>query len=571
MAKELRTVRITTAFLILLMVAFVALAGRCFYLQRYKEEFYTARCLAQQRSISPLTPRRGTILDSRGRVLAASARTFVVKAEPRIIRDPDTVAIELAPIVEMDPHEIREKIIERSGLGYAKIKAGVSLQQAAEARRIYGVGVESQWLRHYPTGRLASHVLGFTSSDGNGVEGLERRYNNRLTGSKVCSTYLTDVSRKRVRLLSEQGVLEDGAGMILTIDATIQQFVREELVRQYEKYQAESAFAIVAEPKTGAILAMASLPDFDPLEIGSTDPNYFRSRAITDWFEPGSIIKPIVMAIAFDAGVVKKNDIIFCENGSYSARGIGRISEYRNGFGNLTPREILINSSNIGMAKIGQKLGRKKLHDGLARFGFGKKTGIELPGERDGLLWPVSRWTTYSETRVPFGQEICVTGMQIVRAFCILANGGRLVEPYLVKAIVNSEGEIEYLERPPPVGYIIKPEIAKWIVSDALAAVVNEGTGKRAKLEKWQVFGKTGTANIAKEGRYSEEDYIASFVSGAPADDPEIVVLVSIIKPNKKLGLGYTGGVVCSPVAAGIIEKTLNYLERLRANTFAAR
>jgi cell division protein FtsI/penicillin-binding protein 2 len=571
MAKELRTVRITTGFLILLMIAFVALAGRCFYLQHYKEEFYTARCLAQQRSISPLTPRRGTILDSRGRVLAASTRTFVVKAEPRIIRDPDTVAIALAPIVEMDPHEIREKIIERSGLGYAKIKAGVSLEQAAEARRIYGVGVESQWLRHYPTGRLASHVLGFTSSDGNGVEGLERRYNNRLTGSKACSTYLTDVSRKRVRLLSEQGVLEDGAGMILTIDATIQQFVREELVKQYEKYQAESAFAIVAEPKTGAILAMASLPDFDPLEIGSTDPNYFRSRAITDWFEPGSVIKPIVMAIAFDAGVVKKNDIIFCENGSYSARGIGRISEYRNGFGNLTPREILINSSNIGMAKIGQKLGRKRLHDGLTRFGFGKKTGIELPGERDGLLWPVSQWTTYSETRVPFGQEICVTGMQIVRAFCILANGGRLVEPYLVKAIVNSEGEIEYLERPPPVGYIIKPEVAKWIVSDALAAVVNEGTGKRAKLEKWRVFGKTGTANIAKEGGYSEEDYIASFVSGAPADDPEIVVLVSVIKPNKKLGLGYTGGVVCSPVAARIIEKTLNYRERLRANTFAAR
>jgi cell division protein FtsI/penicillin-binding protein 2 len=277
------------------------------------------------------------------------------------------------------------------------------------------------------------------------------------------------------------------------------------------------------------------------------------------------------MAIAFDAGVVKKNDIIFCENGSYSAKGIGRISEYRNGFGNLTPREILIKSSNIGMAKIGQKLGRKRLHDGLACFGFGKKTGIELPGERDGLLWPVRQWTTYSETRVPFGQEICVTGMQIVRAFCILANGGRLVEPYLVKAIVNSEGEIEYLERPPPVGYIIKPEIAKWVVSDAMAAVVNEGTGKRAKLEKWRVFGKTGTANIAKEGGYSEEDYIASFVSGAPADDPEIVVLVSIIKPNKKLGLGYTGGVVCSPVAARIIEKTLTYRERLRANTFAAR
>jgi len=570
MAKELRTVRITTCFLVLLMIAFVALAGRCFYLQHYKEEFYAGRCLAQQRSISPLTPRRGTVFDARGNILAVSTRTFVVKAEPRIIKDPDAVAVALAPVVEMDPHEIREKIIERSGLGYAKIKAGLDLNQCAAARRIYGVGVESEWLRHYPTGRLASHILGFVSSDGNGIEGLERRYNTQLTGSEARSTYLTDVSRKRVRLLSEQGVLEDGAAMVLTIDATIQQYVREELIKRYEKYQAESAFAIVAEPKTGAILAMVSLPDFDPLEIATTDPNYFRSRAITDWFEPGSIMKPITMAIGLDTGVIHKNQVIFCENGSYSAKGIGRIREYRRGFGNLTMRQILIKSSNIGMAKIGQKLGRKRLHAGLVRFGFGKKTGIELPGERDGLLWPVSQWTTYSETRVPFGQEVCVTGMQIVKAFCILANGGRLVEPYLVKAIVKGEGEIEYIERPPAVGYIIKPEVAKWIVSDALAAVVNEGTGKRAKLDKWQVFGKTGTANIAKDGVYSQEDYIASFICGAPAEDPEIVVLVSLIKPSKKLGLGYTGGVVSSPVAAKIIEKTLTYRERLRANTFAA-
>jgi cell division protein FtsI/penicillin-binding protein 2 len=234
-------------------------------------------------------------------------------------------------------------------------------------------------------------------------------------------------------------------------------------------------------------------------------------------------------------------------------------------------RQILVKSSNIGMAKIGQKLGRKRLHAGLALFGFGEKTGIDLPGERDGLLWPVSQWTTYSETRVPFGQEVCVTGIQIVRAFSILANGGRLVEPYLVKAVVKGENEIEFIDRPPAVGYIIKPEVAKWIISDALAAVVNEGTGKRAKLEKWQVFGKTGTANIAKDGVYSKEEYIASFICGAPAEDPEIVVLVSIRKPNKRLGLGYTGGVVSSPVAAKIIEKALTYRERLRANTFAAR
>jgi cell division protein FtsI/penicillin-binding protein 2 len=226
--------------------------------------------------------------------------------------------------------------------------------------------------------------------------------------------------------------------------------------------------------------------------------------------------------------------------------------------------EILIHSSNIGMAKIGQRLGKERLYKGLRLFGFGKRAGIDLPGEADGLLWGTRNWTGYSVTRIPFGQEITVTSMQLVRAFCILANRGRMVRPFLVKAVVDSKGNITELKRPlPPVGYIVKPEVAEWIVSEALVGVVNEGTGKRAKLEKWQVFGKTGTANIAKsdERGYSDNDYVASFIAGAPAEDPAIVVLVSFRKPNKSLGKGYTGGVVASPVAGAIIEKTLNYLE----------
>jgi cell division protein FtsI (penicillin-binding protein 3) len=217
------------------------------------------------------------------------------------------------------------------------------------------------------------------------------------------------------------------------------------------------------------------------------------------------------------------------------------------------------------MAKIGQRLGKDRLYKGLKLFGFGTKTGIELPGEVDGLLRPPDTWDGYSITRIPFGQEICITSMQLVRAFCILANGGRLVRPFLVRAIVDNDGNITVLKRPPPpVGYIVKPEVAKWVVTEALTGVVNDvgGTGKRAQLEKWQVFGKTGTANIAlSDSRgYSDQDYVASFIAGAPADDPAIIVLVSIRKPNRSLGKGYTGGTVASPVAAKIIEKTLTYL-----------
>ncbi len=445
-----------------------------------------------------------------------------------------------------------------------KIKAAAAADECARARRIYGIGVQSDWQRHYPVGPVAAHIVGFASVDNRGLGGIELQYDKELGGSPGQNILFADARRRSIRLKQQTGRLRDGVGIILTIDATIQQFARAELLKQYESYEAESAVAIVAEPKTGAILAVVSLPDFNPDNISSADPNSFRNRATNDQFEPGSILKPIAAAIALDAEVVNKNEKIFCENGNYHGKGFGQIGEYSNHrFGKLSVREILVKSSNIGMAKIGQKLGKDKLYEGLKLFGFGEKTGVDLPGEAEGLLRPAQKWTGYSVTRIPFGQEISVTAIQLIRAFCILANGGHTVRPYVVRAVVDNDGEIVKLKRPPPaVGFVIEPEVAEWIVTEAMVGVVNEGTGKRAKLEKWQVFGKTGTANIAKsdERGYSESEYIASFIAGAPAKEPAVVVLVSIRKPNIELGKGYTGGTVAAPVAARILEKTLNYL-----------
>jgi cell division protein FtsI/penicillin-binding protein 2 len=558
----LKSVRITIFFSLFLLVSFLALGVRCFYLQHFKSNHYADLCSKQQ-VLTRIQPQRGVILDCRGRVLAASNQVQTIFAEPRAIEDAKAVSSELAPIVDMGAHIICQMILEGRNPGFVKIKTTTDANQCSAASEIYGIDVISEWRRHYPMRNLAANVVGFTSLDNRGLEGIELKYNKELSGSAVKNIFFADVNRRPIRAKQQEGILTNGKGIILTIDATIQQFARDELLKQFENYEAEAAVAVVAEPKTGAILAMVSLPDFDPADIRTTDPNNFRSRAITDWYEPGSIIKPVVVSVALEADAVNKTEKIFCENGSYSGRGFGRIGEYRRGFGDLTVKEILINSSNIGMAKIGQRLGKDRLYDGLKLFGFGGKTGIELPGEVDGLLRPADTWTGYSVTRIPFGQEICVTGMQLVRAFCILANGGRLVRPFLVRAIVDNDGNITVLKRPPPpVGYIVKPEVAKWVVSEAMVAVVNEGTGKRAQLEKWQVFGKTGTANIAlSDSRgYSNQDYVASFVAGAPADDPAIVVLVSIRKPNRSLGKGYTGGTVASPVAAKIIEKTLTYL-----------
>ncbi|MHC4070915.1 MAG: peptidoglycan D,D-transpeptidase FtsI family protein [Planctomycetota bacterium] len=560
----MRNVRLTIVFSLLLILSFLALGGRCLYLQSVRNDHYVEACLKQQRAYRRRQPQRGVILDGRGRVLAASNKIQIIKAEPRIIDDPKEVSSELAPIIDMGAHVICKLIMDRKDSGHVSIKTGADPCECSLAGRVHrGIGVESSWQRHYPMGRLVANVVGFTDPYGRGLEGIELKYDEALSGSAARNIFFVDKRRRPILPKEQEGVMYNGVGIILTIDSTIQQFVRDELVKQCRSYEAESAVAIVAEPRTGAILAMVSLPDFDPADVRTTDPNDFRSRAITDWFEPGSVLKPIVTAIALDAGVVNKSEKIFCENGDYHGKGFGRFGEYEDGFGNLTVRDILIKSSNIGMAKIGQRLGKKRLYDGLKFFGFGDKTGIELPGEVAGLLRGPQKWDGYSVTRIPFGQEICVTAMQLVRGFCILANGGRLVRPFLVRAIVDSNGKITELKRQPPaVGYIIRPEVAKWVVGEAMVGVVNEGTGERAQLEEWQVFGKTGTAQMAKSDSrgYSNRDYIASFAAGAPAEDPAIVVLVSIRKPNRSLGKGYTGGPVASPVAKNIIRNTLNYL-----------
>jgi beta-lactamase regulating signal transducer with metallopeptidase domain len=353
----------------------------------------------------------------------------------------------------------------------------------------------------------------------------------------------------------------------LTIDATIQQFAHEAVLEQMTAFEAESAWAVVADPKTGAVLAMVSLSDFESGDAPQAHRAIYHHATETQ-YEPGSIMKPFVVAIALDAGVIARSAEIFCEDGLYTGREFGVIKEYNDRkYERLSPRQILIRSSNIGMAKIGQKLGSKRLYDGLRLFGFGEETGMELPGEAKGLLRDASKWDGYSITRIPFGQEVAVTAMQMVKAFCILANEGRAVQPHLIKAIVGKNGETiargSQYGVDDQLGQVLNPEIAKWLVTRVLTDVVNEGTGRKARLDEWQVFGKTGTAQIAgQDGRgYEDGAYIASFIGGAPSQNPAVIVLVSICRPKRELGKGYSGGTVAAPVVGRIMEKTLAYLE----------
>jgi cell division protein FtsI/penicillin-binding protein 2 len=557
-------------FMAVVVLAFLGLAVRCFYLQYKLADHFAEKSLIQQRAYLPLESQRGAILDCRGRVLAASDQVRTIFAEPRIIKDPKEIATRLAPILNVGAHEICKLIVDSNNPGYVVIKADATEAECEAAQQVHGIGVHYDWRRNYPMGRLAGHVVGFTSADNRGMEGIEYAFDRDLRGKGAMHTFLVDVHRRPLAFClqdeRDNEMPTHGSGIILTLDATIQQFVREALLKQYKDFEAEAASAMVADPQTGAILAMVSLPDYDPADARHTDPHCFTNRLLTDQYEPGSVIKPIVVAVALDTAVLNRSETIFCEEGNYHGKGFGHIGEYnRHRYGDLTVQEILMVSSNIGMAKIGQRLGPARLYEGLRLFGFGRKVGLEVAGEAEGMLRPPGDWTGYSSPRIAFGQEVSVTSLQMMRAFCMLANGGRLVWPHIVRAMVAADGTVVDM-RPSQlrVGYIIKPEVAHWLVTQAMTSVVNEktGTGVKAKLDKWEVFGKTGTGQLAAPGSkgYLPNAYTASFIGGAPADDPKVVVLVSIRKPNAKLKKGYTGGSVAAPVAGVILEKTLTYL-----------
>ncbi len=555
-------------FVGLTVILFGLLGWRLVHLQFTLSQQYNESSRRQRSAVVPELPRRGLILDARGRILAASSKTYNAFAEPRqLAGDPEQLkltALELQGILNEPGWQICQTIAAGTNPGYVKVKKQLSVEerQKIQETRIPGIGIETGWKRYYPAGNLAAHILGFVGAENTGLSGLEMRYESRLAGRQGSQMFVVDNFRRPIAAQSAvSSDVEDGLNLVLTIDSVIQRFMYEALKKQVDEYQAESAVGLMMDPWTGAVLAMVSLPDFDPDKFATAPVDARRNRILTDPYEPGSIFKPIVAAIALEAGAIGYQDKFYCENGFWSAyRGIHDFEGHH--YGNLTVREIIMHSSNIGMAKIGLEMTKQQLYDGLRLFGFSQRTGIDLPGEDPGLVWSVPRWSKLSITRIPFGHEVLVTPLQMCRAYSILANGGYAVKPHIVRAIVDQDGQIIEDRRPGiRTGYILKTEVADWMVQKALVDAVREGTGDKAIIEGCQVFGKTGTANIAlPTGGYDKRNYVASFIGGAPAEHPAVVLLVSIRKPNRSLGKGYSGGRVAAPVAREILENTLSYL-----------
>lgn len=547
----------------LTIVSLAALAGRLLYINACDRTSLLARAGRQQQSVVPLRHRRGLVVDCQGRVIAGTLLQKSVFADPKVIPDKLDAAERVSRILGVPAGEIVPDLLAAGDRRFFVIRRGVTDDQARSVQEadIYGLGVFDEPYRTYPMNTLAAALIGFVSPDGVGVSGLEYQCEAWLRGQNGVKTIVRDARRKAF-WLAEGGYRppRDGFHVVLTLDAEIQAHAERALAGAVEAYQAQSGVAVVMHAKTGAILAMANVPSFDPNHYQDYGANRYRNRAITDPYEPGSTFKPFIAAAALSEKVIRLDEVIQCENGVWTDGA--RVLHDHHPYEALRFDEVVIKSSNVGMAKVGKRLGNRKMYDYVKAFGFGSKSGVDLIGEDPGIVLPFARWGPFTTTSIPIGQELAVTPLQMARAFCALANGGLLVQPHVIRAVMTSDGRVvSDFSSPPPAGRALPEDVANLLRDKVLCAVVDSGTGTRAQLAGYRVFGKTGTAQIARKGGggYEKDAYVSSFIAGAPAGDAELVVFAAVYKPKKQLG--YYGGTVAAPVVREILAHALAYLQ----------
>lgn len=539
-------------------------------LVRHGRDAALEKAIRQQRMVIPLAGKPGAIYaETRGCYvpLAVSRQMPSCFLDPYILRDQEMaqVAVELGGALGLDPLKLQEKIYERRKKRFMWIARWMEparekkVREAIRKLKNSAIGITYEWRREYPNGSLAGQLVGFRHRDGRGGGGVELTLHDRIEAFDGKRVMLADASRRPIwPVPDESKAPADGSNIFLTIDALIQESLDGAVNEAQRKFDAKWATGIVMAPRTGDILAMSSTPPFDPAEYGKIGAESRTNHAICQPYEPGSALKPLIAAAAVDAGVVTYQTVIFCENGVYHASRGGRISDHGHHYGDLTVEDINVHSSNIGMAKIGEMLGNTRMYEIVQRYGFDQRTDIELPGESAGIVRPLPRWDGYSLRRVPFGQEISVTALQLANAFCAVANGGVLMKPRLVSHITGADGEVAWQSRPTALRRVLKRSTAMQTVA-VMAQVVERGTGKKCKLSRWTSFGKTGTAQIGQPGGYVDGAFTGTFVGGAPASDPRLVCVISVYWPDKRKG--HYGATVAAPYVKRVLEFALTHLD----------
>jgi cell division protein FtsI (penicillin-binding protein 3) len=523
-------------------LAFLATFGRAVWLQALHAQPLDQLGRGQHHVTVELPAARGSIFDRKGVELAIGRHAVTVYANPRHVADPRATAIAVGRTLRVDANRLYGKLADRSrGFVYLVRKADPARAEALKALELTGIGFYPEERRSYPLGPVAAHVLGFAGLDNRGVSGLELALDKQLAGRNGRQTVVRDPFGRTLEVLSSAPA-EEGRSVRLTLDDTLQANAQSVLLRTVRRWGAKTASAVVLDPTTGEILAMASEPGFDANRSPQTSEDTRRNRAVTDTYEPGSTLKVVTVAGALSEGLVTPTT-------EYSLAPQIQVADrviheaHRDGTERMTVAQILSRSSNVGTITLAEQLGRDGLEAWLARFGFGKRTGIDFPGETKGIL--PSYWSGSTIGTLPIGHGIAVTPIQMAAAYGAVANGGVWLRPSLVA------------DRPPKRRRVIGRPVARQLMS-MLRDVVIEGTGQEAEVEGYQVAGKTGTAaKPDPRGGYSTSRYVASFVGVVPASAPKLVVLVTVDEPRGAIW----GGVVAAPAFQEIARFALQYLE----------
>jgi cell division protein FtsI/penicillin-binding protein 2 len=562
-----------------MLACFLGLLCRVAYLQTYGRQQTLAKAVRQQYSTIAQRARRGTIYDRNGIEMAGTVQTQTLFVDPKFMQDCfqqdgkslvdlDLAIAKLAKLLDKDAFTLSQMLGDRAQSRFVKIAEDLDETTAREIAKLNleGCGVIPVNVRYYPMGSIASHILGGTGKDGAGLEGLEKRFEPLLAGHDGFKRTLKDARHRPVSVAAEDFLpAQHGQHLILTIDANIQMIAEEELLRTCREFRADHGEVVVMDPKTGEVLALANYPTFNPQNLGDSTNDARRNRALTDPYEPGSTIKPFIVGPAVAWKVSKFTEVFPVHGPRYQVPTYRRTVIDVHGYDELTLWDVLVKSSNIGMAMLGERMGNPKLHRAVTSWGFGRPTGIELPAEDPGRVNRLKDWNKYSTESVSQGYELMVTPLQLARAFCGYANGGRLVQPTIVKGLLDADGRVVSRVQPPRIDMMpeaVDPMTAaevKRVLCDVPVRGTAASSGARSRT--WNIFGKTGTAHISIKGGkgYSSEKFTSSFLAGAPAEDPRLVVAFIIHEPDKKIA--HYGGAVAAPGAGRLIDRALTYLQ----------
>ncbi|HSP44720.1 MAG TPA: penicillin-binding protein 2 [Chthoniobacterales bacterium] len=558
--------RIRCALVCLFFTALFSLFSfRLVYLQMIKHDEYAGLAAEKHVYKQPIFAERGAILDANNEVLAHNTPVETVVADATHLNSREAIIPLLRDALDIPADELSEKlegdrryiVLKRE----VPIAAAMALREKLRIRNLHGIYFERDTTRIYPNGSMLCHVIGFTDFEHRGIQGVESSMEEYLHGQDGYRFIEHNrAGQEMVLYRGQERAPRDGYQVHLTVDLNLQNIVENEIDAAVREYSPQKATIILMRPQTGEILAMANRPNFDLNERSEAKPEQLKNRAIIDMMEPGSTFKIVSAAAALNEHKVRPDTTIFCENGLWNFGG--RPLHDHKPYGELSVQDILVKSSNIGAAKLALSIGEQKFYEYIRRFGFGDRTGIELPGEIPGVIRPPQSWSKISITRIPMGHEVAVTPLQMIVAMATIANGGKLITPRIVKSITTENGETVTTFSPTVLRQVISPETAAQ-VGNALRGVVSDrGTAAAAAVPGFTISGKTGTAQkVDPKGGYEHGKYVVSFSGYLPSDHPEFVGLVVLDDAKTSNPELNYGGLVAGPIFAHIAEKAARYLD----------